>query len=92
MHDTLAFSSRPINVTRNATGKGPVMDTLVSTDRCDRCGAQAYVRLVNLTGLQLDFCAHHYNEYGEALNSKNFTISIDNTDILTRRAVGAEVS
>jgi len=31
-------------------------------DRCDRCGAQAYVR-VTLPGGELLFCAHHYREH-----------------------------
>lgn len=34
--------------------------TLTSTDRCDRCGAQAYIRAVlSSTGGELLFCAHH---------------------------------
>ena len=33
---------------------------LNATDRCDVCGAQAYVRVVlESTGGQLLFCAHH---------------------------------
>ncbi len=35
---------------------------LSAADRCDRCGAQAYVR-VALTGGELLFCAHHYREH-----------------------------
>jgi len=35
--------------------------------RCDRCGAQAYVR-VFLRGCQeLLFCAHHYRQHAPAL-------------------------
>ncbi|WP_454294621.1 DUF7455 domain-containing protein [Salana multivorans] len=33
-------------------------DQLTAADRCDRCGAQAYVR-VTLESGQLFFCAHH---------------------------------
>ena len=34
--------------------------TLTSMDRCDRCGAQAYVRVVlESSGGELQFCAHH---------------------------------
>lgn len=37
--------------------------TLTAADRCDRCGAQAYV-LVRLTsGGELLFCAHHGREH-----------------------------
>lgn len=55
------------------------MDTLIKTpdteaerveltghDRCDRCGAQAYVRVGLLTG-ELMFCGHHYAANAEAL-------------------------
>lgn len=32
---------------------------LTRADRCDRCGAQAYVRAVLEAGGELLFCAHH---------------------------------
>lgn len=67
------------------------MDTLVSTDRCDRCGAQAYVRF-NKGTAQLDFCGHHTNAYADSLDKSGWNISIDTRDLLTRRAVGAEVA
>lgn len=35
-------------------------------DRCDACGAQAYVRVTLSTG-ELLFCAHHANENKEKL-------------------------
>lgn len=66
------------------------MDTLVSTDRCDRCGAQAYVRF-NKDNYTLDFCGHHTTEYGDILDSGGWFIAIDTRDLLTNRAVGAEV-
>jgi hypothetical protein len=34
--------------------------TLTALDRCDSCGAQAYVEVSGVTGSLL-FCAHHYN-------------------------------
>lgn len=40
---------------------------LNALDRCDRCGAQAYVRAVLLNGGELMFCAHHGKEYAEKL-------------------------
>lgn len=39
---------------------------LNALDRCDRCGAQAYVR-ATLAGGELLFCAHHGKEYAEKL-------------------------
>ena len=42
---------------------------LNALDRCDRCGAQAYVRAILLTGGELLFCAHHCKEYAEKLKT-----------------------
>ena len=39
---------------------------LFVTDRCDRCGAQAFVRVVLRSG-ELLFCGHHGRENAEAL-------------------------
>ena len=36
-----------------------VTDRLTALDRCDRCGAQAYVRAMLTSGGELLFCAHH---------------------------------
>ena len=41
----------------------PVMTTLspsplTASDRCDRCGAQAYVRVTLTSGGELLFCSH----------------------------------
>lgn len=35
---------------------------LTATDRCDRCGAQAYVRATMASGFDLLLCAHHFHE------------------------------
>ncbi|HEY2272666.1 MAG TPA: hypothetical protein VGH30_07815 [Jatrophihabitantaceae bacterium] len=35
---------------------------LSAVDRCDRCGAQAYVRTVLGSGSELLFCAHHWHD------------------------------
>lgn len=36
---------------------------------CDRCGAQAKVRVVLMNGFDLVFCGHHDREYAERLSS-----------------------
>lgn len=56
---------------------------LNALDRCDRCGAQAYVRAVLLTGGELMFCAHHGKEYAEKLKSVAATI-IDESEKLVK--------
>jgi hypothetical protein len=35
---------------------------LDANDRCDRCSAQAYVKVVGKEGSSLLFCGHHYNK------------------------------
>jgi hypothetical protein len=42
--------------------------TLTALDRCDSCGAQAYVRVTMQSG-ELLFCAHHGNEFKEKLSA-----------------------
>lgn len=39
---------------------------LNAADRCDECGAQAYIRVELATG-ELLFCGHHGNEKRDAL-------------------------
>ena len=40
---------------------------LTAADRCDRCGAQAYIRARLGDGLELHFCAHHGRAHLEKL-------------------------
>ncbi len=40
---------------------------LTALDRCDSCGAQAYVRVTMATG-ELYFCAHHGTRFKEKLS------------------------
>ncbi|MGI8699706.1 MAG: DUF7455 domain-containing protein [Nocardioidaceae bacterium] len=43
-------------------------------DRCDRCGAQAYVRVELASGGELMFCAHHAREHADKLHQVASTI------------------
>ena len=40
---------------------------LSAADLCDRCGAQAYLRVELQSGGELLFCAHHAREHGDKL-------------------------
>ena len=43
---------------------------LTAADRCDRCGAQAYVRVVlESSGGELLFCGHHARKHEPQLRS-----------------------
>jgi hypothetical protein len=51
----------------NATTAPAPSWTLTAMDRCDRCGAQAYVRVLLPGRLELLFCAHHNRKHARAL-------------------------
>jgi hypothetical protein len=49
------------------TAVAPNTAALSAADRCDRCGAQAYLRVELQSGGELLFCAHHAREHGDKL-------------------------
>ncbi|GAB3496368.1 DUF7455 domain-containing protein [Nocardiopsis coralliicola] len=49
------------------TGTLAPTQPLTAADRCDRCGAQAYVRVVLASGGELLFCAHHMRKHDEEI-------------------------
>jgi hypothetical protein len=51
------------------TALAPNTEALTAADRCDRCGAPAYVRASLVTGGELLFCSHHAAEYRPALEA-----------------------
>jgi hypothetical protein len=55
--------------------------SLTASDRCDRCGAQAYVRVILASGAELLFCAHHAREHESRLREVAATIQ-DETERL----------
>ena len=64
----------------DVTGTLAPATPLTAADRCDRCSAQAYVRVV-LAGGELLFCAHHSREYSDSLQKVAVEIH-DETDRL----------
>jgi hypothetical protein len=54
----------------------PTIDAreLTALDRCDRCGAQAYVRTVLASGSELLFCNHHWQQNENRLREIAVTI------------------
>ncbi len=56
---------------------------LTAADRCDRCGVQAYLRVVLTGGGELLFCAHHGREHSQALTAAAATIH-DESDRLAQ--------
>ena len=56
------------------TATAPTQAVLTAMDRCDRCGAQAYLRVQLQSGGELLFCAHHAREHGEKLREIAATV------------------
>jgi hypothetical protein len=67
------------------TADGVPAGALTAMDRCDRCGAQAYVRVLLPNGLELLFCAHHNRQHSAALTEIAVGIH-DETERLARPA------
>ena len=62
----------------------PTIDAreLTATDRCDRCGAQGYVRTILGSGSELIFCSHHWHDNKSRLREVAVSIQ-DETDRLS---------
>jgi hypothetical protein len=50
---------------------------LTAADRCDRCGARAYVMAVQPGGAELLFCKHHGRLYAPGLQARGFELRGD---------------
>lgn len=61
---------------------------LTAEDRCDRCGAQAYLRVELQSGGELLFCAHHAREHGDKLKEVAATV-LDETHRLSSTSSSA---
>ncbi len=68
------------------TAVAPSSPALTAADRCDRCGAQAYLRVELQTGGELLFCAHHAREHGDKLREVAVNV-VDETHKLGERRV-----
>ncbi|WP_109506285.1 DUF7455 domain-containing protein [Nocardioides speluncae] len=64
------------------TAIAPSSAALSAADRCDRCGAQAYLRVELQSGGELLFCAHHAREHGDKLREIAVTV-VDETHKLS---------
>lgn len=56
-------SSRRVTEEEYVTTAVAPSPQLTALDRCDRCGARAYVRVELAAGGELLFCAHHAREH-----------------------------
>lgn len=64
-------------LTRETTDSESPERELVIADRCDRCGAQAYMQAIK-DGFDLLFCGHHGRRFTPALVARHFVV-LDST-------------
>lgn len=62
---------------------------LTAIDRCDRCGAQAYVLAVMEGGSELLFCAHHAHEHLDKLREVAVTIHDETHRLVEKKAASS---
>ncbi|HEY7859660.1 MAG TPA: hypothetical protein VIC82_14275 [Candidatus Nanopelagicales bacterium] len=60
---------------------------LLATDRCDRCSAQAYVRVTLSAGGDLLFCGHHFREHEDRLRPLALRIQDETDRLATTTAI-----
>jgi hypothetical protein len=64
-----------------ATLQDPNRQPLTTLDRCDRCGAQAYLRIELVGGSELLFCAHHSREHEHQIRSIAVSVHDETTEL-----------
>lgn len=64
------------------------MSTDLAHHRCDRCGAQALVRVRLASTGSLVFCGHHFRANEDALITSGASIELDERHTIEPQAVG----
>jgi len=63
---------------------------LTAADRCDSCGAQAYVQVRGISG-ELMFCGHHYDKANsEKLTAFVFEVIDERERLIENRLIGSD--
>ena len=63
---------------------------LTAIDRCDRCGAQAYIRVTLTSGGELLFCAHHGHAHEARLREMAVAFQDNSSALAETPAVAPE--
>ena len=58
-------------------------------DRCDRCGAQAFVLATGVSG-ELMFCGHHYHKYEYAITQWAYKI-VNELDTINEKSASSNI-
>ncbi len=81
-HTAAGVDNGATTTLRKADVNAALAPTLNVADRCDRCGAQAYVSARLASGGELLFCAHHGREHLDKLRNMDDIEIIDESDRL----------
>ena len=87
---TLGQTPMERNEAEVTTATAPSPAALTAADRCDRCGAQAYLRVELQSGGELLFCAHHAREHGDKLREVATTVVDETHKLHDAPATGSE--
>ena len=71
------------------TAPAPAPALLGPADRCDRCGAQAYVQATLPSGRDLLFCGHHGAAHASALRTAGAALHDETAALTVRRESSA---
>ncbi|GAA3639592.1 hypothetical protein GCM10022223_68310 [Kineosporia mesophila] len=71
-------------------GAAIAQETLTAADRCDRCGARAYMRVTLPAGGELLFCAHHGHAHKDALAAAEALIQDETKNLSPTPATAPE--
>jgi hypothetical protein len=58
-------------------------------DRCDRCGAQAFILATGVSG-ELMFCGHHYHKYEYAITQWAYKI-VNELDTINEKSASSNI-
>ncbi|GIH31883.1 hypothetical protein Mam01_20470 [Microbispora amethystogenes] len=75
---------------RYVTGALAPAKPLTALDRCDRCGAQAYIRATLPVGGELLFCAHHGRQHVAVLRGKGAEIQDESARLSASPAIAPD--
>lgn len=64
--------------------------SLSAADRCDRCGAQAYIRARLTGGGELLFCAHHGHAHEDKLREMSLEFQDDSSRLAASPAAAPD--
>lgn len=67
----------------------PTIVPMKIADRCDKCAAQAYVRVHHISGTDLQFCGHHYSRFEVAFVSDEWLVQDERDRINAKPSVSA---